>query len=273
MPNAYTNRTRVHFESIGSGHPVLLIPDLGYDGWFWHDVAPVLGERYQVISPDPRGTGQSAKPEGPYSVAMLAEDMAGLIDSLQCRGVYVVGHGLGAYVAQHLALERPELVAKLVLAGGDYGGPTAVPGATEARELQAVREGDSMELIERAVSLAAAPGFAQRKPQVVRQIVAYRMGDAVAADEYDAHLEALQAMADGEESFEDLLPQLEMPTLVLVGEQDSVVPPDNAKLLAERIPHAQVVTLPGVGHLFPLEDPEGTTEALIQFLGGTKYPE
>lgn len=273
MPNAYTNRTRIHFESIGSGHPVLLIPDLGYDGWFWHDVAPALGERYQVIVPDPRGTGQSAKPEGPYSVAMLAEDMAGLIDSLQCRGAFVVGHGLGAYVAQHLALERPELVAKLVLAAGDYGGPTAVPGADEATDLQAVREGDSMELIERSVNQATAPGFAQRKPQVVRQIVAYRMGEAVAAAEYDAHLEALQAMAESEESFEDLLPQLRMPTLILAGEQDSVVPPANAELLAARIPNATIVTLPDAGHLFPLEDPEATVAALVQFLGGRKYPD
>jgi pimeloyl-ACP methyl ester carboxylesterase len=159
-----------------------------------------------------------------------------------------------------------------VLAAADYGGPTVVPGQDEARELQAVREGDSMELIERAIGLATAPGFAQRKPQVVRQIVAYRMGDAVAAAEYDAHLEAMQAMAESEESFEDLLPQLEMPTLILAGEQDNVVPPANNELLAERIPNSHVVTLPGSGHLFPLEDPEATVTALVAFLGGSKLP-
>lgn len=272
MPEVYTNKIGLHYEMAGSGHPLLLIPEAGYGGWFWHKVVAPLSQRYQVITPDPRGTGQTDKSQGPYTVEMLALDMAGLVDRLHCRGVYVVGHGLGAYVAQYLALNRPELVGKLVLAAGDFGGPNAVRTADEAARLAGDVDDLSLEKIEADIQLATAPGFAQRKPQIVRELVAYRMSDVVPMDSYRQQMAARAEMASAEASFEERLGQIKAPTMILFGEADRIVPPENARLLASRIPNARVVLLPNLGHLFPLEDPEATINALVEFLGGRKYP-
>lgn len=272
MPEAYTNKIRLYYEMVGSGHPLLLLPEAGYGGWFWHEVLAPLGQRYQVIAPDPRGTGQTDKPTGPYSVEMLALDAAGLLDHLHCRGVYVVGHGLGAYVAQRLALSRPELVGKLVLAAGDFGGPSAMRAAEAGARPAGDMQDMSLETIEADIQLATAPGFAQHKPQIVRELVAYRMSDVVPAESYRWQLAASADMATPEASFEALLGKINAPTMILFGEADRIVPPANARLLADRIPNSRVVLLPNLGHLFPLEDPEATVSALMDFLGGRKYP-
>lgn len=271
MPEVYVNHIHLHYQCSGSGHPLLLISGVGYGGWFWQRIVGLLDDRYQLIVPDPRGSGETDKPAGPYAVRTLAEDMAGMLDRLKIRGAFVVGHALGAYVAQELALSRPELVAKLVLAAGDFGGPNVIPITEEAYEAITEREGPPRELLERAIGVSVAPGFAETAPDVIQELVDYRMSGAVPAEAYQAQVAAGIAMVAPEASFESRLDQLQMPTLILAGEHDQVVPPANAELLAAKIPGAQVKILPGTGHLFPIEDPEATAAELTAFLGGRKY--
>lgn len=271
MPETYVNRIRMNYQAVGSGHPTLFIPDAGYSSWFWNKITPTLAERYQLFVPDPRGTGQTSKPEGPYTVEMMAQDMIELVDAAHCRGLFVIGHGLGAYVAVHMALNRPDLVSKLVIAGGDVGGPSAMPAAPEVEEVLASDELVTLEAVERKIALWSAPGFAQRQPQVARELLAYHMSEDVPEECYAAQLAAIAGMKAPEASLEARLAELTKPTLILAGEQDRVVPPGNAQLLAARLPQARVVILPNTGHLFPIEDPEATAQALLDFLGGRKY--
>lgn len=271
MPYIYVNGIRMYYISQGAGHPLLLITGVGYGGWFWHKVLPGLAGYYQVIVPDPRGSGQSDKPQGPYTVEMLATDMAELLDELHIRGAFVVGHSLGAFVAQHLVLNRPELVSKLVLAAGTFGGPNVVPITAEALEVLTSREGDQLELIQRGIEIATGPGFAEAHPEVVQELIEYRLSDAVPPHAYQAQVAAGMAMASAEASFEDRLSEIKVPTLILFGEHDRVVPPGNAPLLTERIPGAQMKILSGVGHIFPIEAPEATVKALREFFGEQKY--
>jgi pimeloyl-ACP methyl ester carboxylesterase len=170
-----------------------------------------------------------------------------------------------------LVLSRPELVAKLVLAAGDSGGPNVIPITEEAYEALTEREGRPSELLERAIGASVAPGFVDAAPDVIEELVAYRLSGAVPAEAYQAQVAAGIAMVAPESSFESRLDQIQVPTLILAGEHDQVVPPGNAELLAARIPGAQVRILPGVGHLLPIEDPEATASALTEFFGGRKY--
>jgi len=217
MPTVEANGIRIGYEIRGQGHPLLLIAGVGYSRWFWNRLIPLLEDRYQIIAMDNRGAGESDKPPGPYTVPMMAADTAGLLDALGIQGAYVMGHSLGGFIAQELAISRPDLVAKLVLASTNHGGMKVIPITQEALEVMTRREGDPLDLIR---------------------------------EEVDRRMAALT-----------------MPVLILTGDQDKVVPPGNADLMARKIPHAQVKIIPNTGHLFPFEDPLTTAAILKEFLG------
>ncbi len=249
------------YEVTGEGHPLVLIAGVGYGGWFWHRVVPALAEQFQVITFDNRGAGATDKPDGPYTTPMMAQDTAGLLDGLGVRRAYVMGHSLGGFIAQELALARPDLVERLILASTTYGGPNVIPITPEALEVLTNREGDPVELVRRGIGVACAPGFAERHPEVVQELLDYRLTNPVPPAQYQA-----QVMAGAEHNAEERIGQITCPVLVLFGEDDRVVPPGNADLLAQKLPNARVKILPGVGHIFPIEDPEATVEAMLEFL-------
>jgi pimeloyl-ACP methyl ester carboxylesterase len=272
MPTTYVNGINLAYQRIGSGHPVLLISGAGYGGWFWHKIAPGLGRHYNVWIPDPRGSGESSKPSGPYSVEMLAADMGDFLDRIQVRGAFVVGHALGAYVAQHLAIHRPELIGKLVIAAGNFGGTNVVPIDKDAYEQLTSEEGTPVELVRQRIAVSTAPGFVDKHPEAVEELVEYWLSDRVPSTAYQAQVSAGVAMISEEASFEEQLSQVTAPALILFGEDDRVVPPANADLLAERLPEAQVSLIGDAGHLFPLEASEATVKVLTEFFGTLKYP-
>ncbi|HBY98732.1 MAG TPA: hypothetical protein DEP84_33095 [Chloroflexi bacterium] len=262
VPTANANNIMIHYATNGDGPPLLFITGIGYGAWFWHKQVPVLSQRFQVITFDNRGAGASDRPDGPYTTSQMAADTAGLLDALGIKRASVVGHSLGGFIAQELTLSRPELVNKLVLAGTSYGGPNVIPVTPGALAVLTNRQGDPVELVKRGIAIAAAPGFAGRHPEVMTELLRYRLTNPVPPAQYQA-----QVMAGAAHNVEARIGQIHCPTLILFGEHDRVVPSGNAELLAARIPGAQVKILPGVGHIFPIEDPGATNAALLEFLG------
>jgi len=267
MPIIETNGIRLAYEIQGKGHPLLLITGVGYCGWFWGKVVPKLAEHFQLITFDNRGAGDSSKPDGPYTVPMMAEDTAGLLGALRIEGAYVMGHSLGGFIAQELAVTYPELVSKLILASTNHGGPNVIPITPQALEVLTNREGDPLALIRRGIDVACAPGFAKQQPNVVQDLIDYRLRNRVPPAQYSAQVMAGAGMGNlSEEIVLERMASIQVPVLLLFGEHDTVTPPGNAKLMAEKLSNAQVVILPGVGHIFPIEDPQATVEALVNFL-------
>lgn len=252
---------QIAYEIHGEGHPLVLISGVGYGGWFWHQVVPALAEHFQVVTFDNRGAGGTDKPDGPYTTAMMAADTAGLLDALGVQKAFVLGHSLGGFIAQELALARPELVEKLILASTTYGGPNVIPITPEALEVLTKRDGDPVELVRQGIQVACAPGFADRHPEVVQELLEHRLTNPVPPAQYQA-----QVMAGATHNAEDRIGLITCPVLVLFGEHDKVVPPGNAELLARKLPNAQVKILPNVGHVFPIEDPEATVQSILEFL-------
>ncbi len=261
MPKVQVNDIEMAYSVTGGGHPLVLISGVGYGGWFWHKVVPALSQHFQVLTFDNRGAGETDKPPGPYTTAMMAADTAGLLDALGIRQACVLGHSLGGFIAQELALARPDLVERLILASTTYGGPNVIPITPEALEVLTKREGDPVELARRGIQIACAPGFAERHPEVVQELIQYRLTNPVPLAQYQA-----QVVAGATHNAEARIGQIQCPVLVLFGEHDRVVPPGNADLLARRLPYARVKILPGVGHIFPIEDPAATVEAILDFL-------
>ena len=266
MPKVSANGIEIYYEIHGDGHPLVLIAGLSYSHWQWHKMVPGLAEQFRVILFDNRGIGQTDKPEGPYSAPMLAADTAGLLEALDVERAAVMGHSMGGFVAQELALERPDLVSELILASTHFGGPDHVPITEEAMAVFADISGDPMERFRRGLAVVTAPGFAEENAAVIEEWMAYRAQNPIEPGPYQAQLAVGMGLVSEEAAYAHRLHRVQAPTLILFGEHDKVVPPANAQLLADKIPNSAVTILPDAGHFFPLETPDAAVQAVVDFM-------
>ena len=161
-------------------------------------------------------------------------------------------------------------MSALILASTHHGGPKVIPITPEAMQVLTNRQGDPMELIKRGIAIAAAPGFAERHPEGVDELIQYRLTNPVPPAQYSAQVMAGAGMiAYSDEAVADRMRRLAMPTLIVFGEHDKVVPPGNAELMAAQLPDARIAIIPNTGHIFPIEDPAATVKAITEFAGKT----
>lgn len=266
MPKVKANDIEIHYEIVGTGEPMVLISGLGYGLWWWHKMVPGLAEHFRVITFDNRGAGQTDKPAGPYTVAMLAADTAGLLAALEIDRAIIVGHSMGGYVAQELALTRPELISTLVLASTNFAGPNHIPITPEALAVIMNQDMEPLEYMRRGAEIACAPGFAEAHPDVVQEMAEYRMTAPVPPEAYQAQLAVGMALADEANCFEHRLKEMQLPTIIFTGDADKVVPPGNADLLHQVIPHSRVYVLENAGHHFAFDAPDRAVAALVDLL-------
>jgi pimeloyl-ACP methyl ester carboxylesterase len=253
-------RQRLYVEEHGEGEPLLLIEGLGQSLWAWQEQIPVFARHFRTIAFDTRGTGRSYVPDEPYGIDELAQDAADVLDG---RGSYVVGLSMGGYVALTLALARPELVRSLVLVGTGAGGPDRVPRTQEVRDAYAAAIGLPFdEYGRRMMPLTFSPGWTKRNPERFEGILAARGEHSTPDITLDSHLEACYGFyARGCE-----VERIDVPTLVLHGDSDLIVPAENGRMLASRLPNARYVELPGRGHNLQLEDPASFNRLVLEFL-------
>jgi pimeloyl-ACP methyl ester carboxylesterase len=266
MPGVSTNGITMYYEIHGAGTPLVLLAGLGYSSWQWQRMVPYLAQHCQVITPDNRGAGQSGKPAGPYTAALLAADTVGLLDALGIERAVVMGHSMGGFIAQALALAHPQRVSKLILAATNFGGPHHAPVTPAAMKVLADVSGDALTRFKNGLIVSTAPGFAERQPELVAQWLAWRAANPVDPAAYGAQLSIGLGLLDEAAAFEHKLPALTMPTLILFGAHDTVVPPANAELLARQIPHSEIRILPDAGHFFPLEVPTEAAQIVAEFI-------
>ncbi|MDE3096792.1 MAG: alpha/beta fold hydrolase [Chloroflexota bacterium] len=132
MPLAEAAGARIYFESHGSGEPLLLIAGFGSNTTVYWANIPELARHFRVIAIDPRGSGRSDAPPGPYTMSQLAEDCRAVLDACGVDAAHVAGASMGGMIAQHLALRFPGRVRGLVLACTTPGLPHHVPPPDEA---------------------------------------------------------------------------------------------------------------------------------------------
>jgi pimeloyl-ACP methyl ester carboxylesterase len=239
---------------------VVLVSGISYGLWIWRWVRPHLEPRVRAVTFDNRGVDGTDKPAGPYTTAMMAEDVLGLMDALGLPAATLVGHSLGGMVAQEVALARPDRVTGLALVGTSFGGPQCEPPTPAALKVLMDRTGDPRAVAERALGVNSAPGFAERCPEIVAEYFRYRERLGMTPESYQGQLQA-----GLRHDSQARLGALKMPVLILHGELDQVMPFRNAELLAARIPHARVERFAGAGHMLPLERPPELAEQIASF--------
>lgn len=267
MPRTTANGIDIYYESHGEGRPLVLISGIGYTNWQWHRMLPFLARHFQVITFDNRGVGQSDRPAGPYTAHMLAADTVGLLDALGIGQVAILGHSMGGFIAQAIALEFPHKVDRLILCSTNFGGPRHVPVTAEAMKVLTDVSGDPLTRFRNGLFISTAPGWAEKHPQAIQEWIEWRAANPIEPAPYQAQLAIGLGLLQEAAAFENHLHRIKVPTLILFGEYDKVVPPANASLLAEKIADSKVVILPNAGHFFPIEVPEAASQAVIEFLG------
>ena len=257
LPNGVT----IHYEEYhAEGSPaVLLLHGLGSAGIDWLLQFKPLGEAgYRVLAPDLRGFGRSPWP-GATTVPAMAEDMALLLEKLKASPAHVVGISMGGTVALQLALDFPERVRSLVLVNTFARlRPQGVRGLLYFPVRMALLYTLGLETQARLVAKRIFPHPHQ---EALRAQLRHR----IAQTDPRAYRAAMWALARF--NVEDRLGDVRAPTLVITGDEDTTVPPATQRLLAERIPGAQQVTIPGAGHAVILDSPAAFNAALLSFLG------
>jgi pimeloyl-ACP methyl ester carboxylesterase len=254
---------RLHVEEHGAGDPLLLVEGLGQALWAWRYQVPVFAERWRTIVFDTRGTGRSERPPGPYSIHELAEDAARVLEGRGPAQAHVVGLSMGGYVALTLALSRPELVRSLVLVGTGGGGPTRVPRPRHVRDAFAAALGAPYEEFgRRTMPYTFGPGWTERNPDRYAEILTARLERPTTYETIEAHAAACyEFYAEGCD-----VERIQAPALVVHGDADLIVPVENGRMLAARLPNAEYVELSGRGHNLPLEEPETFNGLVSDFL-------
>ncbi len=259
---AYVNRPgyKIYWEEQGMGPPILFIMGLGFTHQMWFRVLPhVLRAGFRAILFDNRGMGRSDAPSGPYSVPGMAFDAMAVLDSAGIQAAHVVGASMGGMIAQEIAIRFPERVLSLILgcttSGGLFGkwphwayrpkAETWANGTRLERE-RALRhmlyaDTTSLDLIEEDLRIRSSciwnsAGFLNQLAGLLLWNSYWR------------------------------LPRIEAPTMVIHGDQDHLVPPENGRKLAARIPGARFYLVQNAGHILTTDQTEESCGVLIDFL-------
>lgn len=244
--------------------PLVLLHAYPVDARMWDSVRGRLAERTRLITPDQRGLGRTPLPDpaGEPDLDHAARDVMALLDRLDLHEVVLGGCSMGGYVTMAVARLAPERIGGLVLL--DTKATADTDAARENRLAVAARaesEGTRGWLADSMVPSLLGETTRRTRPGLVdevRTLIGEQPAEGVAW--------AQRAMAARGDST-DVLSALDVPTLVIVGDEDTVTPVDDARALTDRLPRSELVVVPGAGHLTPLENPDGVVDAVLRVLG------
>lgn len=267
---------QVRYRRGGAGEPVLLIHGLAGSSRTWKPVMPALARHHDVIAPDLLGHGESAKPMGDYSLGAFASGLRDLLAALDIPGATIVGHSFGGGVAMQLAYQHPELCHRLVLVGSGGLG----------REVSWILRLVSMPGAEYFMPLVFPRPVADRGAEVSRFLHGRGMhiphlgeiwraySSLAGAENRKAFVRTIRTVIEPGGQVVSALDRLylasHLPTLIVWGENDDIIPVSHARTAHEVIDGSRLVLLEGVGHFPHVEAPETFVATLLQFLDETE---
>jgi len=252
----------LNYDSTGDGTAIVLTHGLGDDLEYWQAVVETLARYHRVVRWDVRGFGGSDKPPGPYSTAMFAADLGGLLDALRLERVHLVGISMGGVIAQQFALDRPERLRSLVLVStsSEVGSQATANWQRLADKI----ERDGFDPRSADASRSFSPTFVARHPERVRAMAA-----RTAANDPAAYAAAARAVSDYRWTAE--LARVTIPTLILQGLDDQLTPPGGSVKMSRVLPHSRLLLIPETGHNLPLEQPAVFVNAVLAFTGALDW--
>jgi 3-oxoadipate enol-lactonase len=251
---------QLDYERTGAGEPLLLIMGMSGTSLSWGEpLLELLRGDFDVIAYDHRGIGASTVLDGPVTIPQMAEDAAALLTALELDSAHVMGISMGGMIAQELALAHTERLRTLTLGCTYCGGPGSSLSAPEViqRLAEAMMSGDRERAIRTGweVNVSASMAADEQAYARFRELAERR---AVAVPVVMAQMQAIAP----HDTYERLPELRALPTLVIHGTDDQMLPVENGRLIASRIPGSRLEIFEDVGHLFFWERPERTAELL-----------
>lgn len=254
------NGIRIAYAEDGpaDGPALMMSHSLSASGAMWEPQLPALTDKYRVIRVDTRGHVQTEVPPGDYTLDQLADDMLGVMDGLGIEKAHYCGLSMGGMIGQTLGLKAPERFKTLVLCDTSSGYP---PGGSTmwADRVQGARTNGLEATIDVTIDRWFSPGFVKSSPDVIEGVK--KMILATPVEGYCGCSMAISKLA-----LTERLGEINVPTLVIVGEDDPGTPVGMSEVIRDGIPGAQLVVLPVARHLANMEDVDGFNKALRTFL-------
>jgi 3-oxoadipate enol-lactonase len=256
---------RLAYDEVRPAQPrgtIILLTGLGSKRQGWRNQLPVFGKEYRTLAVDFRDVGDSDRVDQPYTVADLADDVGGVVRALNIPRVHVIGISLGGFVAQNVALRHPDHVEKLILVSTSAGGATHVAPEASILALLTMRTGVGADERARSdYSRIMSPAYIGTHPEALDQVAEVALHRPFTPETYQRQLVA----AIGQDVAAQV-GNIVAPTLVIHGDADPLVPPQNGDYLARTIPGARHVVYHGVGHIPILECEEAFNRDVLAFL-------
>ncbi|MFQ5641470.1 MAG: alpha/beta fold hydrolase [bacterium] len=257
-----SNGINLHYEMSGTGPTLILIEGLGVATWLWERQVPDFSKHFTTVVYDNRGVGKSDKPSGQYSISMMADDLAGLMEALAISKAHILGVSLGGFIAQDFALRYPDKVDRLVLVSTSAGGPDHVPMSPETFAMFLATDSDPRRLLRKKLALAYTESYLQNED--IDHLIDLRLENPQPQHAYHAQI-AAGVSFNLSEQVEDIT----APTLISAATKDLVVPILNAYNLHKKIPNSQLIIYEDLGHQFFVESPRRFNRDVIEFLTGS----
>lgn len=259
---ARVNKIDIYFESHGFGDPVLLIPGLGSDANTWAPFVSEFSDCYRLVIVENRGSIRSARPPGAYTTTQMAEDAVALLDHLGIQRVHVIGKSMGGMIAQILGASFPERVRSLVLASTLMKHDNS--GAKMLERGRAIAEKEGLfatyrQAFQASYSLEYCKANQTRLAEV-KELMS-RIDEAEALRGYLA-----QSLACETHDTRQMAGRIKAPSLVIVGNEDTITTPQASRELAAAIPKSELQILPRGGHGIWREFPAEVNEHVRSFL-------
>lgn len=252
----------LYYETTGGGSPLLLISGLSGGSWSWYEQAPFFERHHLTVTFDNRGAGRSSMPVGPYSMQQFAADALCLLDHLCIDKAFILGISMGGMIAQELMLLAPARIQAAVLGCTHCGGDLRIPPSQEVLDDFMNNEGLSHEqIVDKNLPFFFSETCRRQHPGVVNAYRNVQLATPLQPEHaFMSQLQAIQTFGCC-----DRLHRVRIPTLIIAGTEDVLVPVANAHILAERIPQAELVEIPGAGHAIHAECRDRLNELSLDF--------
>lgn len=259
MPKIKAGDATIHYHVYGEGEPLMMITGFSGDLYNWKKAIPLLDPSYRLITFDNRGSGLTEAPDAPFSIETMADDAAHLLEALGIERAHVLGWSMGGNIAQELALRHPHLVATIVLMSTYLREPDRSRFAIDAM-IHAVREGASMETFQTMMQTwCSTERFFRGK------VSSCELGNGCSIDVLNGFTRQKRALDAYDAT--GRLSGIKVPTLVIHGDEDIMVPLSFGMKVAASIVSSEFEVLEGAGHFLP---PSGYAPLVLDFLA--KHP-
>jgi 3-oxoadipate enol-lactonase len=254
------NGIRMAYSEAGSGIPLVLVHGYPLNRQLWHAQVEGLAGQARVLAVDLRGHGDSQTVPGPYSMDLFADDLNAFLDALGIdQPIILAGLSMGGYVAFAFFRKYARRLGGLILTATRAAADSAEGKAARDQSMMTAREKGVAAIVEGMLPKMLAPSTLQERPELVeqtRQIMLHTSLEGVLGD--------LVALRDRPDS-SSTLAQISLPTLILPGAGDQIIPLSEAQAMEAGIRGSRLVVIPGAGHLTCLENPAVFNQAVREF--------